>query len=64
MISAGIIEKYFVLRTLTPIYRPKRDRLTDPNYWAQKKWDIDSHIKSEKKLNKEFAKQINRLKFK
>ena len=64
LISCGIIEKYFVVRTLTTVYRPKRERLTNPKYWTETPWDFDSHIKSELKLNKEFAKQINRIKFK
>ena len=64
MISYGLTEKYFQLRVLTPIYKPKLERLTKPDYWKSKDWDIKAAIKTESKINEEFEEQINNLKFK
>ena len=40
MISYGLTEKYFQLRVLTPIYKPKLERLVKPDYWKSEDWDI------------------------
>ena len=64
MISSGMTDKYFQLRTLSPIYKPKLERLTNPDYWVDKEWDIFSHFKTECKLNKAFEKEIDAIKFK
>ena len=64
MISYGLTEKYFQLKVLTPIYKPKLERLTKLDYWKSKDWDIKAAIKTESKINEEFEEQINNLKFK
>ena len=64
MISSGMTEKYFQLKTLSPIYKPKLERLTNSQYWVNKNWNISSHLKTESLINKEFEKEINAIKFK
>ena len=64
MISYGLTEKYFQLKVLTPIYKPKLERLTKPDYWESKKWDIKTAVKTETKINEEFEEQMNNLKLK
>ena len=62
MISNGISDRYFQFKTITPIFQPVYEKITDPDYWTNKEWNYKVEHKAEAQINKKVGTSLNRLK--
>ena len=49
MVKIGATDKFYVFKTLTPIYPTMVQKLTDPDYWVKFKWTHAKAMAQEKR---------------
>ena len=47
IISQGLDDQYFKFKTLTPIFGPTYERITNSDYWLDNQWDFSNERKKE-----------------
>ena len=58
MIRVGTLQRFYKFKTLTPIYPTMIGKLTDENYWDDKKWSHSKQLKAERKELADLEKSL------